>query len=183
MNIIFLDVDGVLNSYMYYKNLSAEEKQGYKNEISDFHLQMLAKIYQTCNAKIVLSSTWRQINDDEIEDPDCKMMYQYLVESLAKYGMEIMDRTPIIGMDRPKEILGWLLSRPDRDSICFVSLDDDFPKEAYEQYGIGDHLVQTKYWSVSQETGGLQQEHVDQAIRILKMQEKANAIAKGLRKH
>ena len=47
MNIIFLDVDGVLNSMAYFKWLkesgNALHKNGEYNDISDFHLQMLAK--------------------------------------------------------------------------------------------------------------------------------------------
>ena len=60
MNIIFLDVDGVLNSMAYFKWLkesgNALHKNREYNDISDFHLQMLAKIYHTCNAHIVLTS-------------------------------------------------------------------------------------------------------------------------------
>lgn len=38
MNIIFLDVDGVLNSLAYFKSLGEESKQSGFNEISDFSL-------------------------------------------------------------------------------------------------------------------------------------------------
>lgn len=62
VNIIFLDVDGVLNSMAYFESLNGLEnslhKDGQYNDISDFHLQMLSKIYHTCDANIVLTSTW-----------------------------------------------------------------------------------------------------------------------------
>ena len=55
MNIIFLDIDGVLNSLPYFESMKDTDET--YNEISDFHLEKLAEIYHTCNAEIVLSST------------------------------------------------------------------------------------------------------------------------------
>ena len=92
MNIIFLDVDGVLNSSAYFK----ENKSKGHADISDFHLQMLAKIYHTCNAKIVLSSSWREL---DVEDLHVYWMYQYLLDELARYDMEIIDKTPVVDMN------------------------------------------------------------------------------------
>ena len=94
-------------------------------------------------------------------------MYQYLVESLAKYGMEIMDSTPVVEMNRPLEIVTWLENREDKENIRYVSLDDDFSKEQYDKYGIGDCLVYTRFFCNDVSEGGLQQEHVDKAIEIL----------------
>ena len=163
MNIIFLDVDGVLNSRAYYEH---NKKIG-KNvkEISDFHLQMLAKIYHSCDAKIVLSSTWRELDCDD--NDVCMAMYQYLVDELARYDMKIMSKTPIINMNRPLEIKTWLDNRVDKDNINFVSLDDDFSYEKYKEYGIEDHLVKTEFFCYEISDGGLQQRHVDKAIEIL----------------
>lgn len=169
MNIIFLDVDGVLNSMAYFKWLketgNALHKNGEYNDISDFHLQMLAKIYHTCDAHIVLTSTWRELDDET--DMNCYPMYQYLVDSIAKYDMKIMSKTPVIDMNRPLEIKTWLDNRIDKDKIRFVSLDDDFSKDKYDEYGIGEYLVKTEFFCKDMSDGGLQQEHVDKAIEIL----------------
>ena len=164
MNIIFLDIDGVLNSMAYYEY---NKKIGKKaKEISDYHLQMLAKIYHSCNAKIVLSSTWRQLDCDD--NVTCMKMYQYLVDELARYDMEIISKTPVINMNRPLEIKTWLYNRMDRDEINFVSLDDDFSKDKYDEYGIGDCLIKTEFFCADMSEGGLQQKHVDEAIAILR---------------
>ena len=169
MNIIFLDCDGVLNSMAYFKSIKESgkslHKDGQYNDISDFHLQMLSKIYHTCNAHIVLTSTWRELDDKS--DMNCYPMYQYLVNSLAKYNMKIISKTPVVNMNRPLEIVTWLDNRVDKDEIKFVSLDDDFSKEDYEEYGIGDYLVHTRFFCNDISEGGLQQEHVDRAIEIL----------------
>lgn len=149
----------------YFKSLGKRNKQTGYNDIRDFHLQMLSKIYHTCNAHIVLTSTWRKLNDKS--NMNVYLMYQYLVESLAKYDMKIMSQTPVIDMNRPLEIITWLNNRVDKDEISFVSLDDDFSKEDYEKYGIGECLVHTKFFCYELLEGGLQQEHVDKAIEIL----------------
>ena len=160
--IIFLDVDGVLNSSAYFE---ANKGKG-RIEINDFHLKMLAKIYHTCDAKIVLSSSWRELDDPS--DIHVYWMYEYLVNELARYGMEIIDKTPYVENNRPLEIKTWLDNHVDKDDIRFVSLDDDWSKEHYDEYGIGDCLVQTKFFCNDVSEGGLQQEHVDKAIEILK---------------
>ena len=105
MNIIFLDVDGVLNSMAYFE----QNKDKGRIEISDYHLQMLAKIYHACDAKIVLSSSWRELDDES--DIHVYWMYEYLVNELAKYDMEIISKTPVIKMNRPLEIKTWLDNR------------------------------------------------------------------------
>ena len=164
MNIIFLDVDGVLNSMAYYEH---NKKIGRKvREIADCHLQKLAEIYHACNAKIVLSSTWRELDCDD--NDTCAAMYQYLVDELARYDMKIMSKTPLINNNRPLEIKTWLDNRVDKDEIRFVSLDDDFSKDMYDKYGIGDCLVKTTFYCDDVSKGGLQQEHVDRAIEILR---------------
>ena len=140
MNIIFLDVDGVLNSMAYFKWLKESRnslhKDGEYNDISDFHLQMLSNIYHTCNAHIDLTSTWRELDDKS--DMNCYPMYQYLVDSLAKYNMKIISKTPVVNMNRPLEIVTWLDNRVDKDEIKFVSLDDDFSKEKYDNMVLED---------------------------------------------
>lgn len=161
MKIIFLDIDGVLNSMAYFQ----QRKSKSYSDISDYYLQMLAKIYHTCNAKIVLSSSWREL--DDASDIHVYSHYKYLLDELARYDMYIMDKTPVIDMNRPLEIKTWLDNQPNKDKIRFVSLDDDFSKDSYDKYGIGDCLVKTSFYGDDMSEGGLQQEHVERAIEIL----------------
>lgn len=151
----------------YFKSLG--KRNAYPSnehrEISDYHLQMLAKIYHTCHASIVLSSTWRELDDSE--NIECYAVYKYLVDSLEKYDMTIMSKTPVINQNRPLEIATWLNSSEDKGKIKFVSLDDDFGEEDYERYGIKNCLIQTNFYCDDMIEGGLQQEHVDRAIEIL----------------
>lgn len=163
MNIIFLDIDGVLNSLAYFQSLD-KSKQSSFNDISDFHLKMLAKIYHSVQAKIVLSSTWRYLdNPNEIET---YKMYEYLTAELNRYSMQIIDKTPVIHGNRPLEIDTWA-----KENKCktFVSLDDDFGIEQYNKYGIGFNLIHTTYFCYNINIGGLQQEHVDEALKKFKI--------------
>jgi len=161
MNILFFDIDGILNSSNYFKSLGKGKVNGF-NMIDESKIPYLKQIIDKTNAKIVLSSTWRILEDSN--DPLCKAMYKYLIDTLAKYGLTIMDKTPIIEMNRPLEIKTWLDNQKDKSQINYVSLDDDFDYEDYNKYGISHCLVKTSFYG---ENGGLQQEHVDKAINIL----------------
>ena len=130
MNIIFLDIDGVLNSMAYFER---NKGKGHM-EISDYHLQMLAQIYRSMDSKIVLSSSWREL--DVPSDVHVYRMYQYLLDELARYNMEIISKTPVINMNRPLEIKTWLEENPQEDPFSVVILDDDFDYCHYAEYGL-----------------------------------------------
>ena len=94
MKIIFLDCDGVLNSMAYFEWLKESRnslhKDGEYDDISDFHLQMLSKIYHTCNAHIVLTSTWRELDDES--DTNCYPMYQLDNGDIYELKMEKLSK-------------------------------------------------------------------------------------------
>ena len=162
--IIFLDVDGVLNSLEYFdqlKNSDQSKKIGEYQELDVEKVRLLAEIITNTGAEIVLSSTWRDIGRKEGQRDH--PMYQYLVDTLDAFGLKIIDHTPYFEYDRPREIKEWLNRQEDKD-IRFVSLDDDFTPEAYEKYGIGEYLVRTTFYGSN---GGLQKVHVKKAIDTL----------------
>ena len=170
MNIIFLDVDGVLNSLDYFESLKSNETKvnmGH-NEIDERKLPILKQIVEDNNAYIVLSSTWRDLDDKQ--NPSCQKMYQYLINTLAKYEMKIISKTPVINFNRPLEIKTWLDNRVNKDEINWISLDDDFIDEKYEEYGLGGHLIKTYYFTSEPDDGGLQEEHVELAKKLFNKQ-------------
>lgn len=79
MNIIFLDIDGGLNSLPYSKQTN--------EELNPYALTLLSKIYHKYDCQIVLSSTWRELKDI----PECADVWNYLIDNLQKYDMEIFD--------------------------------------------------------------------------------------------
>lgn len=155
---IFLDIDGVLNSKDWFEQ--NKNNTGYI-EINPKKVELLKEIVEQTDAIIILSSTWRELaahgNRPEHE------MYTYLTESLKEYGLSISAQTPYIQDNRPKEIKSWMennISKGDH----YVILDDDYSYEIYKRYGLEKCLIQTSFYEPD---GGLREEHVEKAIRIL----------------
>lgn len=128
MNVIFLDVDGVLNTIdgIYHFGM---------NYIDDERVKLVAKIIHETNAKIVLSSTWRI-------DPENRKLVEI---ALAKYNLTIFDATPISEKYdlRSNEIQQWLDQNPTEK---FAIIDD------WAEAGIGQNLFQTNnYFGLTHE--------------------------------
>lgn len=152
--IIFLDVDGVLNSQDQI--VAQEGKRSFLFGTFDFHVEKLARIVKETDAKIVMSSTWRSFFDKDEEKGS--HFYIHITERFRKFGIELSDRTPFYGFDgkRGLEIKDWLSRHPEVEK--FVILDD-------EAFDIRDYykkeFVKTNFMS------GLLDEHVEKAIKIL----------------
>lgn len=154
MKVIFLDIDGVLNSRAYDKKRNWNEQ----TDIDETRLPLVKKIVDETGAKIVLSSTWRQHWDKQPEK--CDKDGVYINQIFAKFGLEIYDKTPDLGIDfdRPDEIKAWLAVTQETIE-SFVIIDD-------YRYGWGKlsaNFVKTNpYFGL-----GLEEEHVKKAIEIL----------------
>lgn len=137
MKIIFLDVDGVLNSVQDNFSWTIE---------SDKHLILLACIVRRTNAKIVVSSSWR----------NCGLL-DTLKKRLEDFFMSIYDKTCCSEHGiRGLEIKDWLDNHSDIES--FVILDDEaFDIKSY----FPNNFVKTN------EEVGLQKEDVEKCIAIL----------------
>lgn len=162
--VIFLDIDGVLNSLPYANNHPDEE-------LNPENLKRLAEIQHKTDAAIVLSSTWKDC--DHPDEPDVYYMYENLINTLKIYGLSIQDKTPDTHKGRPHEIHTYLEQHPKTNT--FVILDDDYTPEDYAAFGIASHLVQTKFFCHTESEGGLQDYHVKQAIQILNPSERRNS--------
>lgn len=184
-NIIFLDIDGVLNGYNYWTLLgwsivrkinNKKLKQWYTCKTVPFGIherkvKRLAKIVKATNAKVVMSSSWRfsywkTPYDKQFTDQ------RKLTDLLKKYNIDIIDITPRSSdYRRDKEIQEWLSNH--EDEVCrFVILDDErYDLECF----VGTNLVQTSSVRKGQiikgyakENTGLKNKHVKQAIKILR---------------
>ena len=99
MKIIFLDIDGVMNSEVDWRD-DIQEK---RFDISERCIELLNKLIENTYAKVVISSTWR--NTVKIE----KMR---LIFKNKGFKGEIIDYTPRLGVDtlRGNEIYKWIFS-------------------------------------------------------------------------
>lgn len=153
MKIIFLDIDGVLNSKAYERTLDYCSIAN----IDESRIPLLKQIVDTTGAKIVLSTSWRKHWDKDVSK--CSEDGKLINDCLERYGLYVYDKTPFID-DRTKkydDIKSWLSEHNDVEQ--FVILDD-------EPFGWGelqDYLVKTDY----RIGRGLERIHVEQAIEIL----------------
>lgn len=180
MNIIFLDIDGVLNGYGFWNMLGWKIsnifhiQRLYKKYARDpfgIHkekVKRLAKIIKKTNAKVVISSSWRIFWNVSYEE---KMdSVKLLTDLFDIYNIEVIDTTPCLSSRRrDKEILSWL-SKNEEKVDKFIILDDE--RSDLECF-IGSNLIQTSsikkgiikgYWY---ENTGLKRRHINKAIRLL----------------
>lgn len=104
--ILFLDVDGVLNSW----------KTGGRYALKRACLRRLEKIVRDTDCKIVLSSTWRR---DEYALKRLKRVLKYR-------GIVLYSTTSYIPSGpRGLEIQAWLVQNPNPNGYKFAIVDDD----------------------------------------------------------
>lgn len=144
-NILFLDVDGVLNNgnwamEMYEKGVRVF-RDGLLYEPS---LRQLRRIVDATGARIVVSSSWRL-------DPES---YACLLDWLEKFGMTVYDETPSTGGQRGDDITAWLDEHPGNWRYVILDDDDDMGKHRRR-------LVQTRF------DDGLTELDADRCIRML----------------
>lgn len=134
IKVIFLDIDGVLNSRAYDRK---RDWNG-QTDIDETRLPLVKQIVEKSGAKIVLSSTWRQHWD---RDPQkCDVDGEYIDRTFAKYGLRVYDKTPDLGIcaARREEILRWLADTAEKIA-AYVIIDDD--RFGWEE--LSDHVVKT----------------------------------------
>ena len=127
MNIIFLDVDGVLNSLKHLK----EEYQRNKRPYSGFEypfdsdcLNNLKYLVDETNAYLVITSTWRKLDIGK----------SILLNELKKYGLDerVIGYTDVLNTKRGEEVKAYLSKL--KDKVNFIILDDDSDFEDLEEY-------------------------------------------------
>ena len=159
MNVIFLDIDGVLNSQD-----TVETCNGLIGIDSD-KVARLAEIVNTNNAKLLLTSSWRRHWWKRERDTDEQHpVGEYLDKKLAEHGLKIHDVVSYVGFNRGRAIKDWISSCPDVvDS--YIILDDDEFDYGESEVGLLGHLVKTSFYG---KDGGLQDTHVRFANRKFK---------------
>lgn len=151
MKVIFLDVDGVLNSDEYFDKIKGLNIVGIENEVDVSKIKLLKKAIQETGAKVVISSSWRY-----------KRNGQYLEQLLIKNGI-FPAKTPFLKNQRGLEIRQWLKEHPDIED--FVIIDD----EIFDSY---DEELMKKLIKISNGNGksfgkGLEQKDVEEIIKRL----------------
>jgi hypothetical protein len=155
IKVIFLDIDGVLNSYDW--RLKNKEKSREIKCLDDSAIEVLAEIVKSSGAKIVLSSSWRT------KDPDDVYM-QILVSKFEKFGLSIFGMT---GHCRKKLRRGWEIRQWLKDNkktyniLSFVVIDDDSDDIVNHKKTLRPYYVKTSF------KDGLRERHIDKILHVL----------------
>lgn len=143
MNVIFLDINGVLDTY---DNMDV---------IDTGNLNRLKQLVDMFNAKVVISSSLK--NSFYLTGHYSKLL-QGIMDTLLEAGIDVLGITPR-GNSREEEIKMYLSHHPEISNYCI--LDDDYDMESLKE-----HLVRLPM-QMSEGQKGFTQEYMDQAIGIL----------------
>lgn len=149
MKVIFLDIDGVLNSEQYIR-----ECDGCGIVIDPSKMVLLKQIVDATNARIVLSTSWREHWSKD--DTQCDSTGAQIDGIFEKYGLRLFDKTPQLHTRREEEIRNWLDEQPEVEN--FVVLDDMLLSGEF----LTGHFVK-----ISAYFGGLDATDAQNAIGIL----------------
>lgn len=153
MRVIFLDVDGVLNK----AGCKVKTPSGFYF-VEDDKLLLLKELVEKTNAKIVLSSTWRQgwedLNNgvDSIDSRD----FVLLRDKLKEFDLDLYDYTSCpITSDRGSKIKEWL-SKHFEEVDSILVLDDESNIKPFNKF-----FVRTSF------SDGLKEKHVKKSVEVL----------------
>ena len=136
MNVIFLDIDGVLNN----NYTTARTPMGYTG-IDETLLERFANLVKETGAVVVLSTTWK---DEWGPTPGERTADgEYLQQKMDEVGIVIVgktDESEVGPRRRGAAIQAYLDSHPDIDAYVIVD-DWDFDFEEYPE--VESHFVQT----------------------------------------
>lgn len=149
MKVIFLDVDGVLNSDKFFDNNIDN------SYIDEKTVRLVKKAVEETGAKVVVSSSFRY-----------KRSFGKVQEILLRNGI-IFDKTPFLDNERGKEIKQWISENSEElnDGLeieDYVVLDDDIFDDFDEE--ILSHLIKMEENEVRGFGKGLQEKDVDKII-------------------
>lgn len=118
MKVIFLDIDGVLNSIdsaiAFFAKKKNKSMMYNEDRLDPVSIGLIQRVCEETGAKIVVSSTWRMGRTQKD-----------FIELFAAYGWEdfpYLDKTDTAGPVRGSEIQRWLVNN---GSPEYIILDDD----------------------------------------------------------
>ncbi|MCH5271555.1 MAG: hypothetical protein J1E83_12535 [Lachnospiraceae bacterium] len=127
--VIFLDIDGVLNSNFWNDSHQREISDGTLIDVEK--VKLLSRLVKSTNAKIVLHSGWKHWFDQDLkplrlEAEKLRMMFEregLLLEDITPdHSTEEIRRSKKFSLVKAGEILAWLAEHGDVDS--WIVMDD-----------------------------------------------------------
>ena len=139
MRVIFLDIDGVLNS-----GRTARAFQGsvLMRQLDPVAVGMLRNVVEKSGAEIVLSSTWRLSENWREETARCLCGAGWPVD--GRLDSIFLDRTPkYLGINtvRGDEIQKWLEDNPEYDDYIIIDDDSDMLESQMDRFINVDYQI------------------------------------------
>ena len=154
--VLFLDIDGVLNS-----NFGNNKRQ---TEISDEKIKLLAYLVRETNSEIILHSGWRFWFDSGLK-PLCKEANK-LVELLEKENLHIKGVTPNLTTEEIRKTKKFSLVKADEILLWINSHNDVTEWVVLDDLDLHNSQIERNQVKPDQ-TVGLTLENVKQAAKIL----------------
>lgn len=151
MNVIFLDIEGVLESH-----------HG-TNEDFERRIKLLGNICKDTSCKVVIESTLKKYIDVEKMESRVEPV-QNLLNLFMENGIELIGKTPVTEeRDKATEILMYLKDHPEVDHFCIID-DGDF----FNLTKLREHLIKTIGSGLAEEEGLLpkHKEEVKEKLKI-----------------
>ena len=160
--VIFLDIDGVLNSNFWNNGHQIEISDG--TLIDEEKVKLLAYLVRETNSEIILHSGWRFWFDSELK-PLCKEADK-LVELLEKEDLHIKGVTPNLTTEEIRQAKKFSLVKAD-EILLWINLHNDVAEWVVLD-DLDLHNTQIEQHQVKPDrTVGLTPENVKQAVNIL----------------
>lgn len=173
MNVIFLDFDGVIDTYYYRTDEQMESK-----------IKILADICKRYDCKVVIEASAKDAIDEEtMEVEEDAIRTKKIFEYFKKYGIECIGRTPrvkkyhsndkrsYVDIWKEDEIRLYLMRHPEIEHYCVIDDDDLKAMRCKSDLDkVRPHLVTTElYDEDNPKNEGLQSHHEEGVGKVLKL--------------
>lgn len=169
MNVIFLDFDGVLDTFHYNSYEDVEKR-----------IMILSDICKEYDCKVVIEAAAKDAIDEETLEVSGKWV-NFIFSLFNKYGIECIGRTPNVKkklsssscyeMWKEDEIMLYLYRHPEIEHYCVID-DDDLAPYNSDLNKVRDHLLKTLLYSDNSSEEGLLESYKDEIGNILKKENK-----------
>lgn len=161
MKVIFLDIDGVLNSedlarrrIEHFHEWNDRTNEKFYDFIDENAVKLISDLCEQYDIKLVISSSWRSWTLEKTI-ADFSSDYMLLLHPLIPFIIGVTPRTE--SRIRGEEIAIYLQNNSDITDYCIIDDDDDMLQEQTLNF------VQTSFWH------GLTSEHLPKIKSILKL--------------
>lgn len=176
MNVIFLDFDGVIDTFHYTSFEDMENK-----------IKILSRICHEHDCKVVIEASAKVVIDEEtLEIEDGVEWIKNIFKCFKKYDIDCIGRTPCIGKHKTSgfytpiwkeyEIKVFLFRHPEIDHFCIIDDDDLGPKNS-DLSTLSEYVIRPLNYSKNKDEEGLLDDHSIKVGEILKKENKYKKLA------